>query len=607
MRLVWYLFVIALSLLIAACNAVPIPTSDLTPTRPAPGATTAAPNLNPTGTAQPFSISLPNPLAPPTATPLPKPHVLRINLGTRPDVLDPQKASTTAEIAVVQLAYEGLTRVDEKGRVVPGAASSWEFGADGKTLTFHLRNTLVRADGTAITAKDFEYAFKRAVDPRVQALDPSLLDDVHGALAAYSLDPKSKPEDIQKALDNVGVKATDDATLVVTFDQPTGYWPTLASTWVGFPAQQSKINSDPDGWWIKPENHNGNGPFKITEMQDQVIKLVPNPNYWGGKSPLDRLELYWIAEPGAALEAYRKGQVDVVRAATDTLATIQADPALAKELVRAPAPWVTYLGFNVKKAPFTDKKVRQAFSQALDREGFVHEVLKGLGQPYLSWIPIGLPGYDETASAPGYDAQGAVKTLVEAGYGTPDKKRVDCNKLGTVKLSYSNTPRYQTLFGYLAANLTRVFACPVLLDPVDPSTYPLLTKDPKNAPQMYLITWQEEFPHPQNWLFLQTCTGVYATRIGYCNKDFDAALAAANAETDFDKSMDKYRAAQRIFVGDTAGAFLWNQENAYLIKPYVRGVWDHHSTADTAFPGQFGPVWSFDVDTARVGAEYPSK
>src|SRR5512142_1967978 len=111
MRLVWYLFVIALSLLIAACNAVPVPTSDSTPTAAPPGLTAGVTPLSPppTATAQPFSISLPNPLAPPSPTPVPKPHVLRINLGTRPDVLDPQKASTTAEIAVLQLAYEGLT------------------------------------------------------------------------------------------------------------------------------------------------------------------------------------------------------------------------------------------------------------------------------------------------------------------------------------------------------------------------------------------------------------------------------------------------------------------------------------------------------------------
>ena len=594
MRLASCILIFAISIVAIACAPVPIPTSDSKATpKPTTGNT----------------FSLPNPFAPqptPTATP-PKPRVLRINIGPRPDVLDPQRASTLGEVAVLQMAYEGLTRLDDKGRVLPGAAESWEFSNGGKTLTFHLRDGLVRADGTPLIAKDFEFAFKHAVDPRIGAIDPSFLNDVQGAQAAYSLDPKSKLDDIQKAVENVGVKATDDWTLVITLDQPAGAWPTIAATWVGWPSDRKQVETDPDAWWFKPENHNGNGPFKIVEIQETVVKFAPNPNYWGGKPKLDRVEFYWIPDAGAALGAYMKGELDVIRVTSDTLASVQSDPVLSQELRRGPAAWVTYLGFNVKKAPFTDKNVRKAFSQALDRDGFVREILKGLGKPYLSLIPPGLPGYDESATVPGYDPQGAVKTMIDAGFGTPDKKRVDCNKLGAVKLSYNSTPRNQTMFQYLAGNLTRVFACPVLLDPVDPSTYPMMIKDARTAPQFYLITWQEEYPHPQDWLFLQTCTGVYATRVGYCNKDFDAAFAAANQELDFDKSIEKYMIAQKIFVGDMTAAFLWNNENAFLIKPYVRGLWERHSTADNAWPGQFGPVLNYDIDTARVGSGYPTQ
>ena len=131
------------------------------------------------------------------------------------------------------MAYEGLTRVDENGRVLPGAAEKWEYSGDGKTLTFHLRAGLVRADGAPLLARDFEYAFKHAADPRIGAVDPSFLNDVRGAQAAYSLDPKSKIEEIRRALENIGIRATDDTTLVVNFDQPAGYWPTIAATWIG--------------------------------------------------------------------------------------------------------------------------------------------------------------------------------------------------------------------------------------------------------------------------------------------------------------------------------------------------------------------------------------
>lgn len=576
--------IVAIALaVIAACATAPIPTS---PAESPARATNTKPGPSP------------------TATPT-KPKVLRIAIGTRPDVLEPQKAATTGEIAVLQMAYEGLTRVDEKGRVLPGAADKWEFGSDGKTLTFHLRDRLKRADGTPLTANDFEFAFKRALDPRIGGANPSFLDDVRGATAAYSLDPKSKPEDIQKALDNVGIRASDDTTLVVSFNQPTGFWLTIASTWISYPSDRSKIEQDPDAWWLKPENHNGNGPFKISEIQEQVIKFVPNPNYWGGKPKLDRVEFYWVSDSAEALQRYRDGTLDIVRVTSDDLAPVQADPTLSQDLARSPAAWVTYLGFNVKKPPFSDKYVRLAFSRALDREAIAREVLKGLGKPYLSWIPPGVPGYDETATVPSFDANVAVQTLIDGGYGTADKKKVDCNKLGTVKLSYSNTPRNQALFQSIAGSLTRVFACPVLLDPVEPGTYAIMARDPKTAPQIFLLTWLQEYPHPQNWLFLHTCVGVYAARIGYCNKEFDAAFAAANQELDWDKMLEKYKAAQKILVGDVATAFLWNTENAFLIKPYVLGAREHYSTSDSAWPGQFGTVLTYDIDTAKVGAGYP--
>jgi oligopeptide transport system substrate-binding protein len=233
---------------------------------------------------------------------------------------------------------------------------------------------------------------------------------------------------------------------------------------------------------------------------------------------------------------------------------------------------------------------------ALDREGLVRAVLPGLGKPYLSWIPPGVPGYDVSATVPGYNATAAAQTLIDAGYGSPDKKKVDCAKLGSIKLTFANTPRTQAVFQFIADNLARVFACPVALDPVEPNDYAVVVRDPRTTPQVYVIAWEQEYAHPQNWLFLQACSGVFAARLGYCNRDFDAALAAANQEVDAAKTVEKYQAAQKIFVGDLAAAFLWNNDNAFLVKPSVRGAREHSGAGDNVWVGQFGPVWTYAVE-----------
>ena len=413
-----------------------------------------------------------------------------MGVGTYPDNLDPQLISFANEIAITSLLYEGLTTIDAKGTVQPGAAEKWSTSTDGKTMTFTLRAGLKRADGTPVTAKDFEYAFKRLLDPAMQGEYNTLIDDVVGAAEYRSMDTKAKPEDIAKARDQVGVKATNDTTLVITFKQPVGYWTYIAYTWVGWPVDPKAVAKDPDNWWTKAEGHNGNGPFKISRIEEnRSITFVPNPNYRGGKPKLDRIEMYFITDSAVAFEAYRKGELDIVNVAAEDRATVGADPVLSKEFLEFPATSVSYMGMHQLKPPFDNKQVRMAFAQAFDRDAFTRDILKGAAKTYLSWVPPGVPGTDETAVQKGYDPVAAVKTLIDVGFGaagsTAAAPKIDCKKLGDIKLTYSGTPRNHARFQFIAGNFARVFGCPVTLDPVDPTVYSGMVKKVETAPQIF--------------------------------------------------------------------------------------------------------------------------
>ena len=102
------------------------------------------------------------------------------------------------------------------------------------------------------------------------------------------------------------------------------------------------------------------------------------------------------------------------------------------------------------------------------------------------------------------------------------------------------------------------------------------------------------------------CGGLHASRIAYCNKDFDAALQVANQETDLSKAVDKYKAAQKILLADYASANLYYNLNWYLIKPYVIGPRENYSVSDV-WPGEYGPILTYDIDTTKVGSGYPTK
>jgi len=570
-----------------------------------PAATPTPPPAAPTPTKPPPP--------PPTPTPAPpKPKVLRIGVTTYPDVIDPQKSSFVGEIAVMNLAYEGLTRVDVKGIVGPGAADKWEFKEGGKKLVFHIRDGLKRADGTPLTAKDFEYALRREVDPRVPGKQyTSIVYDIKGAAKLDETDPKKvKSEDIDKMLaTEYGVKALDASNLEIEFNKPIGFWTYVASTWVTYPTDKTKVDKDPDAWWTKAEGHNGNGPYKIQTMEEgKRIVFVPNTNYWQPHKSLDRIEYIYITDTAQQFEAYRKGELEIISVAAEDFAAVKADPVLSKEWLHGPAAWTSYLGFNNTRKPFTDKQVRIAASQLFDRKGWTQDVLKGQAEPYRSWIPPGVPGYDPTALVPDYDRKASVETLIKAGYGDKEGKKVDCAKLGEIKITYAATPRNHVRFQWIAGQFVTAWNCPVVLDPVDSTVYTSLVKDLKTTPQVFFLGWIEDYHHPQNWLSVfWTCAG-FGKRTGYCNKAFDEATAKADAETDLTKAIELYKAAQKIVIEDIPVAFLNYWTYDYLVKPYVIGPKENFTSSDAAWPGGYsGPTWTYSIDTTKVGAGYPTK
>src|SRR5215207_6699683 len=114
-------------------------------------------------------------------------HVLRMNWGPdMPETLDPQHSDQGQWSMSGGLDYEGLTRIDEELQVVPGAAESWEFSPDGKTLTFHLRDGLVYSDGVPVVAEHFVYAAQRLCSPELNSRSATLLFEVIGCKALFN-------------------------------------------------------------------------------------------------------------------------------------------------------------------------------------------------------------------------------------------------------------------------------------------------------------------------------------------------------------------------------------------------------------------------------------
>jgi len=517
------------------------------------------------------------------------PLPLRVNLGSYPATMDPQKSSFVGEISHVRLIYEGLTGLDENLQTVPGAAESWAYSANATVLTFTLRSGLQYSDGTPLNAKRFAYAILRNIDPTTRGEYASITDEISGAMAYRQADVASlTPAQLQQLRDAVEVRALDAGgqpctdytqadcrTLRLRFERPAPYFHTVMSLWVTFPAKEELIAAGGTDWWRYPQYQVGNGPFSMTlNTQGSITRFSPNPRYWRGQATYS-IEYQYIADSAAAFTAYREGQLDIILLSAADRSTVENDPVLRAQLLTYPGSCTYALMFHNLKPPFTDHKVREAFAYAIDRETWVREIMTGVGFPTLTWIPQGYPGYDATETRWGYNPDLARQALAASSYG-------GVANLPQVTATFVDTPRNQARWSWLINKFREVLGVEVVSNPVSSSVYSSMTH------QMYILGWCADYPDPQNWLSVYWRTGAFSARIGYSNPTVDALLDQADAEQDQATRLALYMQAQQMITTDLPAAYMWNNLNAYLVKPRVQGV--KTTPQDSDWAGSYAPL-----------------
>ncbi|NJN53896.1 MAG: hypothetical protein HC804_03545 [Anaerolineae bacterium] len=294
--------------------------------------------------------------------------------------------------------------------------------------------------------------------------------------------------------------------------------------------------------------------------------------------------------PAISYQAYLNDEFDIIALAAEDLATAQNDPILSQETMIYPGSCTFAVMFHNDKEPFTDPKVREAFALALDRDAWVSDVLNGLGSPTLTWIPPGFPGYKEGETHLAFDPEAALAAIAESSYGSIEN-------LPPIVNTFSDTPRNRVRNEWLVAKWQEVLGVDIELNPVEPTTYTALTKDVETAPQMFILGWCADYPDPQNWLSVYWKTGAFGERIAYSNPDLDALLNEADTSTDQALRADLYQQAQDMLVQSSPGAFMWNNVNSYLVKPWVKGI--ETTPTDSNYPGQINPI-VIDIDTEMM-------
>ncbi len=342
--------------------------------------------------------------------------------GSEPNTMDPGVMQTLDGDTYVVHLFEGLAR-NNNGEFVPGVAKSWDISSDLTKYTFHLRDNAVWSDGTAVKAQDFEYAWKRNLDPATASAYAYILYYIKGG-AEYN--GAAEGADLQALKDAVGVKAIDEKTLEVQLVAPTAFFLELTTFMTYMPLRQDTIDKNGEAWTQTAETYLTNGPYKLQEWKhNDEITVVKYDKYWDkGRIKLNTIHFKLMDDDNAALSATEAGEIDINFAHMPSAEI----PRLVKEGKATIYPDLStyFYDFNTTKAPFDDVRVRKAFALAIDRTYIVEKVTMAGQTPAVGFVPSGFPDADITKDFRTVDAtqylpatanvEEAKKLLAEAGF-----------------------------------------------------------------------------------------------------------------------------------------------------------------------------------------------
>ncbi len=478
--------------------------------------------------------------------------MLRMNIGTEPPSLDWQVSSDSVSFDVVSNIMVGLTQYNDKLQCDPACASSWEVLDDGRRYLFHLRHDVHWSDGKTLVAGDFEYAWKRMLDPKTGAAYAFFLYDIENA---YEFNTGAITDSSK-----VGVKALDDYTLEVKLKKPAAYFLYLTAFCPSYPQRRDVIERWGDRW-TEPEHIVTNGPFLLKSWAHEYkIELAAWDGFFEGAPKLKAIKMFMIPEQSTAFALYQNDELDYIDNRSFSTPDVEANKH-SPEYHNIALLRNNYVGFNITKRPFTDVRVRRAVSMAIDRRVFPI-ILRRNERPAYCWIPPQLQGYSPSSEMH-FNAQEARKLLSEAGY--PDGKGFP-----NVGLLYPEREDTRLIVEAVQDQLKRNLNIHVDLVNQEWKVYlETLRRDP---PPIYRASWGADYPDPETFMNLFTSrNGNNDTR--FASKAYDQLLAQAGSEQNAPKRAALYAEADRIVCRDQcliATTFLSTQN--LMVKPWVHGM-----------------------------------
>ena len=470
---------------------------------------------------------------------------------------------------------DGLTTVDVKGNTIPGIAKSWDVSNNGLTYTFHLRDAKW-ANGDDVTAQDFVYSWHRIIK---NAGNYAYMLGSEGASiknADSLIDLGTTATDEQ--LNTLGIKATDDKTVVVDLEKNVPYFVGLMSFPCYFPQNQKFVEKCGKNYATKPEYILGNGAYKMTKwIKGNKATFTKNDKYYDAKSVKTKnLEMYLVQDPKTAAQNFDNGKVDYA-----TINSTLVDKYKGKDTFKAIREgYLAYLICNFKADTTANKNLRHALSYAINRKDLCDNILKDGSQPATGFVPAQLckspSGKDfreESGKYVDYDVKKAQEYLDAA------KKELGTDTITFDLLYGTDESPMDTFAEYLQGSFTKLKGLKVNMVATVKKDR-IYNREASGNFQIACTRWAPDYADPTT--FLNVLASSNSNNYGkWENAQYNSLLKQAQNETDVNKRWNELLEAEKVMMDDMPNIPVVQTGTAALQAKNVKGL--VHNTVSTPY------------------------
>ncbi|WP_414841122.1 peptide ABC transporter substrate-binding protein [Enterococcus saccharolyticus] len=496
---------------------------------------------------------------------------IAVSLPAQLSTLDTTQTTDKVTFTVVQHIFEGLYRLDEDSQTVPGLAESVDISEDGKIYTFHLRDGIKWSDGTAITAEDFLFSWKRLVNPETMGPNAYWLDNV-----VNSLDIREGKADV----DTIGLKALDEKTFEVTLLNPQPSFLSVVSIGWLAPQNEAYVTEKDSAYATSSENMIYSGPFVLEDWTpaSDTWTLKPNPEYYDAdKVKLATVEGSTIKEDNTGINLFQSGELDFTKITGQYVQQFKDDEALVslQEVANR------FLDFNKKATEaLGNVHFRKAVALAIDKESLVNNVLSDGSATLNGLIPAQLYANAETGEDfRAYSGEYNVFDL-EAAKKEWEQATAELGDSIELTLLVDDSDNGKKVSEYIQNQLeTNLPGLKIDITPQPANNVNQARADKKY--ELSLSGWTAG-SNDMNSYFNLYRTGSSYNYGEYDNSEYSKLVEKAITvdANDENKTFEDYKAAEKILLEDDAAQVPIYQSAAnYLVNPNVKDI-VYHSYGD---------------------------